>query len=261
MERTKNRLKHLLILLAAIAVLFCFTAAPASAASKTKVNLIKHSNIAYNAKGLIKSLVVDDDKAFYTYNSAGQLTSVKLYDFEGRVLGECEGEYVFLYDGGKLEAIHMIRGETEYDMKAKIGKNNRILQVVTPSDDEYTMVVSWKYNSKNLVKESCEELFINGYSEDMDVRKYTRNSKGYITKIKVDGFEDEQYTCPFTNKISSGKVTKITVKTGEGHKYSKSFKYTSKKIAKKFVKAVKMQQLYLLYRDIPEAYDSIFLFV
>lgn len=260
MEKMNSKLRIFLILFAALAMAFCFSASPVSAAAKTKVNLIKHSNIAYNAKGLIKSLVVDDDKAFYTYNSAGQLTSVKLYDFEGRVLGECEGEYVFLYDGGKLEAIHMIRGETEYDMKAKIGKNNRILQVMM-QDGEYSMVVSWKYNAKDLVKESSEELFENGYSQDMDVRKYTRNKNGYITKIAVDGFEDEQYTCPFTNKITSGKVTKITVKTGEGHKYSKSFKYTSKKIAKKYVKAVKMQQLYLLYRDIPEAYDSIFLFV
>lgn len=261
MERTKNRLKHLLILLAAIAVLFCFTAAPASAASKTKVNLIKHSNIAYNAKGLIKSLVVGDDKAFYSYDSAGRLTKVEVYDFDDRVLGERDGTFDFLYDGGKLESILMTRGETVYDLKAKIGKNNRILQVVMQYEDEYSMVVSWKYNSNDLVKQSTEELFVNGYPEDMDVRKYTRNSKGYITKIAVDGFEDEQYTCPFTNKITSGKVTKITVKTGEGHKYSKSFKYTSKKIAKKYVKAVKMQQLYLLYRDIPEAYDSIFLFV
>ena len=258
------------VIVMAVAVGFVFTAAPASAASKKTLKLIKDKRITYYKTGLVKKIVEEysDGKteSRYKYNKAGRITSMAYYYDDMKGASEL---YLFKYTKkGKLKSISYVDKETSYTYKAKVkfDKKKKITTIKLYSDEGVRNVV--KYDSKGRIK------YFRYYAYDLPgVLNYTVtckikwDSKGFIKGI--DGDDADEFNpghITFHTKVKSGLAKKITVTHGYNPEYTDTytFKYAKKKIKKKYVKAVKAQQRNLLYRECSQFlvdYDHFVLFL
>lgn len=232
-----------------------FAVIPTFAASKKTLNLIKDRDIKYYSSGLAK--LIDDDvvTTMYKYDSKGRVKEVKKYNCDDGM--ELENKYSFTYNKkGKLNKIikrYYENGKVIKKQKCglKVGKNNRILQLnFIDRYGDYKVTLQCKYDSKGRIKEFSE---VNQSLEDgqTTVCGYfnERNSKGYIKKSaqRLDSGDDYNFT--YDTKVKSGKVTMIKeLDLSDNTTRTYKFKYTKKRINKKYVNAVKAQQLELLYR-------------
>ena len=254
---TRRHLLTILIAGLAIAVCFAFSAAPVSAASKKTVSLIKDKNITYYKTGLVKRIIDEDAVSEFKYDKAGRLTQVLYSPYEDGIQGDVDYGFELKYSKGKLKKIYYLSGDSRDLVPSKIGKKNQILRMRTQFSEDTEQLFTWKYDSKSRIKKCTLKMYTNGEESLTQIYTAKRNSKGYIKKLYYSDSDDEKYTIPFTTKTKKGKVTKITYKTAEGHKETHKYKYAKKKINKKYVKAVKAQQLDLLYYQIAEAYGTI----
>ena len=254
--RNKMSLRVVLTAMLAIAVAFAFTAAPASAASKKTVSLIKGHGLKYYSTGLVKEIDDDVVTTEYKYDSKGNVKEVKKYNCDdGR---ELENKYTFSYNKkGKLKKVTRYDYEDGKVVKKQkcglsVGKNNRIKELSFVDRYYYNKItLEGEYDSKGRIKQMTEvyqsledgNVTVDGYIIE-------RDSKGYITKSiqRLDSGDDYVFT--HTTKIKSGKVDRIKMlDLSDNTTRTYKFKYMKKKIDKKYVSAVKAQQLEMLYID------------
>lgn len=263
----RNSLMIIGIVMVAIAVGFVSTVAPASAASKKTLKLIKGEGITYYKSGLVKRIFTEDadyensSETIFKYDKAGRLISA-VYHLNGEV------EFSYRYDlkynkKGKLKSVAYDDGEKSYQYKVKIGKKKGTTTYKWLSDNgpEYVL----KYDSKGRIK------YVKYYSYDSpglplytQTNKIKWNSKGFMKRIDINDSEGGDFSyITFRTKVKSGLAKKITAKFDGEDNDSKTytFKYAKKKIKKKYVKAVKAQQKNLLYRDLSSYYVSMYDFV
>lgn len=237
-----------------IILTFAFSALPAYAASRKTVSLIKDYDIKYYSSGLAKQINDGVVTMKYKYDSKGRIKEVRKYNCDDGM--ELENTYSFTYNKkGKLTKIikrYYDYGKVVKKQKCglKVDKNNRIIKLsFIDLFDYYKLTLQCKYDSKGRMKEITE---VNQSLEDGETSVTNwyneRNSKGYITKSvqRLDSGDDYSFT--HETKIKSGKVTMIKeLDLSDNTTRTYKFKYTKKKINKKYVKAVKAQQSELLY--------------
>ena len=258
MENIKSRkyVRAAVIAVLAIAVAIAFTAAPVSAASKKTVKLIKGHGLKYYKSGLVKEIDRGLKTTTYKYDSKGRVKETKLYDCDDGI--ELENKYKFTYSKkGKLKKVvkyYYDNGKVVKKRKCgiEVGKNNRIKELRYLNRYGDTKVtLQCKYDSKGRMLE-LTEIYRDMQNGEALVENYyhERNSKGYITKsvLRMDTGDDIEHT--YSTKTKSGLVTSIArYNKEEDETTTTKFKYAKKKIAKKYVKAVKAQQLEMLYME------------
>lgn len=259
MELKKRRILTILIAVLAIAVCMAFVPAKASAATKT-MKLIKNKNITYYKNGLVKRITQYElYTGVYKYDDKGRITEFWQYDgkkdkksklmtvlrFEYNEKGKLQYVFRFDYDEGELYS--------QEKCGLKVGKKNRILKLRCKqhlSDDD--VVYAWTYDSKGRVKKMICKAYA---GKKVDVSKkhvLTRSSKGYLKKIVGKdkwGSDVSKFTNKFVTKRKSGTVSQITLKGAKGYAEYHKFKYKKVKVDKKLVKAVKAQQMDMLYLE------------
>ena len=246
--------RAILVVLMAIVVAVAFAAAPVSAASKKTVKLIKGHGLKYYKTGLVKEIDRGIKSTTYKYDSKGRIKEIKKYDHDDGT--SLENKYTLTYTKkGKLKKIVKRYYDNGKVVKKttcgiSVGKNNQIKELRYMNRYGDTKVIlECIYDSKGRMKE-LSEIYRDMETGETTVENYyhERDSKGNITKsvIHMDTGDDIEYQ--YTNKRKSGLVTSIKqLNVQENETTTTKFKYKKMKIAKKYVKAVKAQQLEMLY--------------
>ena len=238
----------------AIAVAIAFSAAPVSAASKKTVKLIKGHGLKYYKTGLVKEIDRGLKVTNYKYDSKGRIKEIKHYDCDDGK--ELENKYTLTYSKkGKLKKVvkrYYDKGKVvkKTTCGISVGKGNRIEEFRYMNRyGDTKIVLECKYDSKGRMKE-LSEIYRDMNTGETLVENYyhERDSKGFFNKsvLRLDTGDD--ITWEYTTTKKSGLATKIKVyNADEDNTVTYTYKYKKKKIAKKYVKAVKAQQMEMLY--------------